>query len=144
MSIIASKEEILNILENNTNIAVLGAHKDVAKAAYFVAEYLQDHNYEVYPVNPVFAGQVILDKEVLSELKELKVKIDIVDIFRRSEHLEEHIEDILAMKTKPKVVWFQSGIKNDKVAKILRDNGIMVIQNKCLLAEHRLLVAKAS
>jgi len=144
MSIIASKEEILNILQKNTTVAVLGAHKNVVKAAYFVAEYLQDHNYEIYPVNPVYAGDYILEKEVLAELKELKVEIDIVDIFRKSEHLDSHIDDILAMKPKPKVVWFQTGIRNDSVAQRLSDEGIAVVQDKCILAEHKLLVAKAS
>jgi len=144
MSIIASKEEILNILQETNSIAILGAHKSVEKAAYFVPEYLQEHNYEIYPVNPVYAGSYILGKEVLAELKDLKARIDVVDIFRKSEHLDSHIDDILAMSPKPKVVWFQSGIKNDAVARRLCDEGIAVVQNKCMLAEHRLLVAKAS
>ena len=74
-----------------------------------------------------------------STLAELTTPIDLVDVFRRPEALMAHIDDILAMQPRPKVVWFQLGIRNDEAAKRLEDVGIVVVQNKCTLAEHQRL-----
>lgn len=144
MSIIASNQEILKILQENSRVAVLGAHTNKSRAAYYVPEYLKENNYKIYPINPKFSGQELLGQKVFANLSNLEIKIDIVDIFRKSEQLEAHLPDILAMKHKPKVVWFQLAIKNDKVAKKLSKLGIDVVQDKCMLAEHKRLVARAS
>lgn len=144
MSIIALNQEILKILQENTSIAVLGASKNKEKPAFYVPNYLKENDYKIYPINPKFAGEELFEQKIAANLSDLEIKIDIVNIFRRSEHLEAHIKDILGMKYKPKLVWFQLGIKNDEVAQKLSDSGIDVVQNKCMLAEHKRLVAKAS
>ena len=70
---------------------------------------------------------------------ELATPIDLVDVFRRSELLPGHVEDILAMSPRPRIVWFQLGIKHDDCAKILEAAGIVVVQNRCTLADHQRL-----
>jgi uncharacterized protein len=137
MAIITKLEDIKRILQESKTVAVLGAHTNVSKAAYYVPRYLDTRNYEIFPVNPVFAGQEMFGKTVVSSLTELTTPIDLVDVFRRSEALPGHVAEILAMKFLPKVVWFQLGIQNDEVAEQLSQAGIEVVQNRCTLADHQ-------
>jgi uncharacterized protein len=137
MPIITNLDDVKRILQESKTVAVLGAHTDVTKAAYYVPSYLDSRNYEIFPVNPVFAGQEIFEKMTVSSLIELKTPIDIVDVFRRSEVIPSHLEDILAMKPLPKVVWFQLGIQNNEAAQQLSGAGIEVVQNRCTLADHQ-------
>ena len=140
MSILSETKDIKRVLNESKTVAVLGAHTNESKAAYYVPRYLDANGYDVQPVNPVFAGQTLFGKNVAENLQALDTQIDVVDVFRRSEALDEHVEDILAMNPKPKVVWFQLGIKNDVVAKTLSDAGIDVIQDRCMLADHQYLL----
>ena len=127
------------ILTGSPTVAVLGVHKQPEKAAYYVPEYLHDEGYRVIGVNPEFTTETLFGEKVRATLSEIHEPIDLVDVFRRPEHIPQHIEDILAMEPRPKVVWFQLGIKNDEAAKVLEDNGILVIQNRCTLADHQRL-----
>lgn len=90
---------------------------------------------------PVYYPEVmeILGKRVYRRLMEIAGNIDLVDVFRRSQDIDAHVEDILAKK--PTAVWFQSGIRNDAAAETLAKAGIKVVQDRCLMVEHR-LVAK--
>jgi uncharacterized protein len=137
MPIITKLEDVRRILQESKTVAILGAHTDVSKAAYYVPSYLDSRGYEIFPVNPAFARQEIFGKATVSKLSDLTTPIDIVDVFRRSEAIPEHLEDILAMKPLPKVVWFQLGIQNDEVARQLSEAGIEVVQNRCTLADHQ-------
>lgn len=137
MSILTNPNDIKRILQESKTVAVLGAHANPEKPAYYVPEYLDSRNYEIFPVNPVFAGREIFGKTVVSNLSELTTPIDLVDVFRRSEVIPEHLGDILAMKPLPKVVWFQLGIRNDEAAQQLSEAGIEVVQNRCTLADHQ-------
>jgi uncharacterized protein len=137
MSIVTELNEVKRILQESKTVAILGAHTNVSKAAYYVPRYLDSRNYEIFPVNPVFAGQEIFGKTTVSSLSELTAPIDLVDVFRRSEALPGHVAEILAMKPLPKVVWFQLGIQNDEVAEQLSKAGIEVVQNRCTLADHQ-------
>jgi predicted CoA-binding protein len=127
------------ILTGSPTVAVLGVHKQPEKAAYYVPEYLHDEGYRVIGVNPEFTTETLFGEKVRATLSEIHEPIDLVDVFRRPEHIPEHIQDILAMEPRPKVVWFQLGIKNDEAAKVLEDNGILVVQNRCTLADHQRL-----
>lgn len=138
--ILTAIEDVKKVLTENRNVAVLGAHIKPSKAAHYVPKYLKDAGYEVYPVNPVYQAEILFGKKPFNTLSDLDSPIDIVDVFRRSEHLPDHIDDILAMKPLPKVVWFQQGIKNDEVAQKLSDAGIDVIQDRCMLADHQRLL----
>jgi uncharacterized protein len=137
MPIVTEFSDIKRILQESRTVAILGAHHDVSKAAYYVPKYLQARGYDIFPINPVFAGQDILGKETLSKLSDLSILIDVVDVFRRSEAIPEHLGDILAMKPLPKVVWLQLGIQNDEAAQKLSEAGIEVVQNRCTLADHQ-------
>src|SRR5262245_19512609 len=127
------------ILTTSPTIAVLGAHREQEKAAFYVPEYLHDEGYRIIGVNPRFLGQELFGQAVLGTLSEIAEPVDLVDVFRRSELIPQHIEDILAMKPRPKVVWFQLGVKNDDAARILEAAGITVVQNRCTLADHQRL-----
>jgi predicted CoA-binding protein len=76
---------------------------------------------------------------VRARLTEISEPVDLVDVFRKPEAIPEHVEEILSMKPRPKVVWFQLGIKHEEAAKKLEDEGILVIQNRCTLADHQRL-----
>lgn len=127
------------ILTTSPTIAVLGLHREQEKAAFYVPEYLHDEGYRIIGVNPEFRGQEMFGERVRATLAEIGEPIDLVDVFRRAEHLPGHVEDILAMKPRPRVVWFQLGIKNDEIARILEAAGITVVQNRCTLADHQRL-----
>jgi uncharacterized protein len=127
------------ILTTSPTIAVLGIHREPEKAAFYVPEYLHDEGYRILGVNPTFQGEEVLGAKVRSTLAEIDEPVDLVDVFRRAELIPEHVEDILAMQPRPKVVWFQLGIKHDDSARILEASGITVVQNRCTLADHQRL-----
>ncbi|MGN6104770.1 MAG: CoA-binding protein [Kofleriaceae bacterium] len=127
------------ILTSSPTIAVLGVHHEPEKAAYYVPEYLHDEGYRIIGVNPLLTDQTLFGEKVRSTLSEIDEQVHIVDVFRRGEQIMQHVEDILAMNPRPKVVWFQLGIKNEDAAKILEAAGIIVVQNRCTLADHQRL-----
>jgi hypothetical protein len=130
---------VREILTSSPTIAVLGIHHEHEKAAFYVPEYLADVGYKIIGVNPRFTEQTLFGATVRATLAEIDEPIDLVDVFRKAEDIPGHIEDILAMKPRPKVVWFQLGIKNDDAARILEASGIVVVQNRCTLADHQRL-----
>lgn len=127
------------ILSGSPTVAVLGIHHEPEKAAYYVPEYLHDEGYRVIGVNPELVQETLFGEKVRATLREISEPIDLVDVFRRPDLIPQHLEDILAMKPRPRFVWFQLGIKNDEAAKVLEDAGITVIQNRCTLADHQRL-----
>jgi len=127
------------ILEGSPTIAVLGIHNEPEKAAFYVPEYLHEEGYRVIGVNPRFVGEDIFGEKVHGQLRDIKEPVDLVDVFRRGEDVAGHVDDILAMQPRPKVVWMQLGVKNEEAAKRLADEGIEVIQNRCTLADHQRL-----
>lgn len=131
--------QIRGILAGSPTVAVLGIHADPHKPAYYVPEYLHDEGYRVLGVNPQLAGQPLFGQPVRATLRELAEPVDLVDVFRRSESIAAHLDDILAMQPRPAVVWFQLGIRNDEVAGVLEAAGIRVIQDRCTLADHQRL-----
>lgn len=140
-NIITSAAEIKELLENTKNIAVLGIKPESrsGQPAFYVPNYMKNAGYEIIPV-PVYYPEIteILGEKVYRDLEEIPAEIDLLNVFRRSENLSEHTEAILAKK--PKAVWFQLGIRNDKVAEKLAKEGIKVVQNACLMVEHRNLM----
>src|SRR5882757_2007549 len=123
--------QLREILTTSPTIAVLGIHHEPEKAAFYVPEYLHDEGYRIIGVNPGFHGEELLGEPVRKTLAEIAEPVDIVDVFRRAEQIPSHVEDILAMKPRPRVVWFQLGIKNEDSAKVLEAAGITVVQNRC-------------
>lgn len=131
-------DRIRKILTSAKTIAVLGAHKDAARPAHYVPAYLAEKGYRILPVNPKFAGKVLFGEPVRADLAEITEPVDVLDVFRRGEALDAELEKIL--KLRPRVVWFQLGVKNDRVARALREAGIEVVEDRCMLAEHRRLL----
>lgn len=131
-------ENLDDFLRLAHTVAVLGANPRPHKPAFFVPEYLRRAGYRVLPVNPVYAGERLWGELVVGSLSEISEPIDIVDVFRRSEVLVGHLDDIL--EAKPKLVWLQSGIRDEEFASRLGSAGIAVVQDRCLMVEHRRLL----
>ncbi|MBB6099532.1 hypothetical protein HNR42_002982 [Deinobacterium chartae] len=142
MTQITGNQDIVRILQSSKVVAVVGFHSDITKPAYYVPEYLFRHGYRIIPVNPALAarGAEFFGVKAVATLAEIKEPIDVVDVFRRADKVPEHLEDILAMNPLPKVVWLQLGIRNDSVASALEARGIDVVQDRCMLADHRQLL----
>ncbi len=139
MTILTAPKDIVRVLEDSKTVAVIGFHPDEMKAAHYVPEYLDRQGYKIYGVNPALAARqaTAFGHPVVSRLSELTVPIDVVEIFRRSDKVREHLPDILGMSPPPKVVWLQLGIRDDAVAAELSQRGITVIQDRCMLSDHR-------
>ena len=130
---------VREILSGSPTVAVLGIHRDPEKPAFYVPEYLHDEGYRVLGVNPRFAGETLFGEPIRATLRELPEPIDLVDVFRQAAAIPAHLDDLLAMSPLPRVVWFQLGIRNDAAAKRLEDAGIVVVQDRCTLADHQRL-----
>lgn len=128
-------EHLREFLLQARTVAVLGAHPNPNKPAFYVPEYLAQRGFTVLPVNPAYAGQVLWGRKIVARLTDLGEPPDILDVFRRSEALPDHLEEILAAR--PRLVWLQSGIIHDAFAETLRQAGIPVVQDRCLMVEHR-------
>ncbi|HEX6057910.1 MAG TPA: CoA-binding protein [Gemmatimonadaceae bacterium] len=125
------------ILERTRRIAVLGIKTEASGApAYYVPEYAQQAGYEVVPV-PVYYPEAteILGERVYRTVAAVPGEVDMVNVFRRPADIPAHVDDIIAKR--PKVVWFQLGIRNDQAAERLARAGIEVVQDRCLLVELR-------
>jgi predicted CoA-binding protein len=134
-----AESSMRELLQESRKVAVLGASNRTGRPAYYVPQYLFRSGYEVYPVNPRHAGETLWEHDFASTLSELPEAVDIVNVFRRAEDIPAHLDDILAMRPLPRAVWFQLGIRNDQAADRLREAGIEVIQDRCILIEHRVL-----
>lgn len=134
--LIEGSEGIRRILADTKRVAVLGIKIDPSQPAYYVAEYAKQAGYEIIPV-PVYYPQVreILGEKVYRTVEAVPGEVDMVNVFRRPADIDAHVDDIIAKK--PKVVWFQLGIRNDAAAERLAKAGIEVVQDKCLLVELR-------
>ena len=140
-NILTTDDEIRELLQNTKTIAVLGIKPEThaSQPAFYVSKYMADAGYEIIPV-PVYYPEVtdILGKTVYRDLRDIPGEIDLLNVFRRSEDIPKHTLEIL--EKKPKAVWFQLGIRNDGVAERLAEAGIKVVQDLCLMVEHRALI----
>ncbi|NWJ20840.1 CoA-binding protein [Marine Group I thaumarchaeote] len=130
-----SDEQIRNILSLK-KVVVIGTSKNSQKAAHFVPKYLSDNGYDITSVNPT--SEEILGKKCYNSILEINEEIEIVDIFRPSDQVLPFVQE--AIKKKPKVIWLQEGIHNSEAEELARKEGITVIFNRCMLAEHRRLL----
>ena len=134
---------LARILREAKTVAVLGAKGEPGEPAYYVPAYLQQRGYRVLPVNPTRAGEQILGETVVATLSDLPGPVDVIDVFRRPEYLTGHAREILRLPWKPAVVWFQLGIRHDVAAAELARAGIRVVQDRCMMPEHRRLLGAA-
>ena len=125
---------ISEILERSKTIAMVGLSSSWQRPSYFVAKYLIDRGYKVFPVNPKEVGKTILNQKVYSSISEINENIDIVDIFRKSSDVDLIIDDII--KIKPSTIWLQIGIINLNAEKLAKKNKINIIMNRCPKIEY--------
>ena len=137
-NIITNTAEIQNLLNEIRTIAVLGIKTEAqaSQPAFYVPSYLQSAGFQIIPV-PVYYPQAtqILGQQVFRRLVDIPIDVDLVNIFRRSQEVPPHVDDILAKM--PKAVWLQSGIRNDAAAEVLAKAGIKVVQDRCIMVDHR-------
>ena len=139
-NIINTSTEIRTLLSETRTIAVLGIKTEAqaGQPAFYVPSYLQTAGFQIIPV-PVYYPEAvqILGQQVYRRLVDIPIHVDLVNVFRLSQDLPPHVEDILAKM--PKAVWLQSGIRNDAVAETLAKAGIKVVQDRCIMVDHRYL-----
>ena len=139
-NLLETDEQIRELLRNTKTIAVLGIKTEAQsfQPSFYVPQYMARAGYEIIPV-PVYYPDVteILGQKVYRKLTDIPGEVDLVNVFRRSQDVPPHVEDILAKK--PKAVWMQSGISHAASAEILAKEGIKVVQDLCLMVEHRAL-----
>ena len=137
-NLINGASDIRELILQSKRIAVLGIKTEAQadQPSFYVPKYLAVAGFEVIPV-PVYYPEVteILGKRVYRRLTEIPGNIDLVDVFRRSHDINGHVEEMLAKR--PMAVWFQSGIRNDAAAETLAKADIKVVQDRCLMVEHR-------
>lgn len=135
-NLIQDTNGMLELIRGTKSIAVLGikpeSHGD--QAAHYVPAHMQAAGYEIIPV-PVYYPAVteILGKPVFRKLADIGRPVDMINVFRRPQDIDQHIDDIIAAK--PKSVWFQLGIRNDGAAQKFAEAGIKVVQDRCLMVE---------
>ena len=140
-NLLTTDDQVREMLQETKTIAVLGIKPEshANQPAFYVPKYMADAGYDVIPV-PVYYPDVteIMGKPVYRNLSDVPGEIDLLNVFRRSEDIPKHTLEIL--EKKPKAVWFQLGIRNDEVAEQLAKAGIKVVQDLCLMVEHRALM----
>lgn len=126
-------DEITQLLKDAKNIAVVGLSGSPLRPSYGVAAYLQTHGYRIIPVNPEVES--VLGEKAYPSLSAIPEKIDLVDIFRRSEHVPPVVEEAIQLNVP--AVWMQETVIHEEAAQKAREHGIFVVMDKCILKEHR-------
>jgi len=127
--------EIKDILSKYKSIAMVGVSKDLKKTSTIVMKYMQDYGFKVYPVNPSAKGEKILGEEVYAKVTDIKKNVEIVDVFRPSNEAYGIAED--AVKIGAKVLWLQLGIRDQKAKKLVEENKMEYVENKCTKMEYQ-------
>jgi predicted CoA-binding protein len=127
---------IRGILNSVKTIAVVGVSTNTVRPSYFVFKYLRERGYRMIPVNPGQAGRELLGQKIYAKLSDIPEPIDMVDVFRASEHALGVVQDAIALDPRPKVVWMQLTVRNDEAARLAEANGIKVVMNRCPKIEY--------
>ncbi|HEY1659469.1 MAG TPA: CoA-binding protein [Candidatus Sulfotelmatobacter sp.] len=126
-------DAIADLLKRAKTIAVVGLSDDPLRPSHGVSAYMQSHGYRIIPVNPHI--QSCLGEKAYASLSEIAEKIDIVNIFRRSEFVEPIVDEAIQLGVP--AIWMQEGVVHDKAAQKARAAGIFVTMDRCILVEHR-------
>jgi len=132
--------EIKEILSKNKTIAMIGVSKNSSKPSTIVMKYMQKYGYKIIPINPSAKGEKILGEEVFGKLDEIKIPIDIVDVFRPSKEAVEIAKD--TVKIGAKVLWLQLGISSNEAKAIVETNNIDYVENRCTKMEYQKIFLK--
>jgi uncharacterized protein len=130
---VTEADQITELLKRARNIAVVGLSDNPLRASYGVAAYLQMHGYRIIPVNPKIMES--LGERAYASLAEVPEKIDLVDVFRRSEYVPEIVDQAIARNVP--AIWMQETVIHEAAAEKARRQGIVVVMNRCLLKEHQ-------
>ena len=131
-----SDQQIKDLLQNAHTIAVVGLSSSRFRASYGVSQYMQSAGYRIIPVNP--NEQEVLGEKSYARLEDVPEKIDVVDVFRRSEFVPEIVD--AAIRVRAHAIWMQDGVVDEAAAQRARDAGLFVVMDDCILREHRRLM----
>jgi len=131
-----SREEIKRILEETNTIAVVGLSDNPQRTSYMVSEAMKAKGYRIIPVNP--NADTILGEKSYASLKDIPEKIDLVNVFRRSEHTPPIAEEAVAIGAK--TIWLQLGVQSEEAAEIAGRGGLQVIMDRCIKVEDSILL----
>jgi predicted CoA-binding protein len=139
-NLVTAPDDVARIVRESKRIAVLGIKTEAQRGqpAFYVPEYMARAGYDIVPV-PVYYPEAteILGRPVYRTVRAVPAPVDMVNVFRRPRDIPPHVEDLLAAR--PRVVWLQLGIRHDEAARSWATAGIQVVQDRCLLVEHRRL-----
>ncbi len=135
---------IRGILNTVKTIAMVGVSPKTSRPSYFVFKYLLERGYRVIPVNPGQAGTELLGQKFYARLADIPEPVDMVDIFRNSEAALGVVQEALALKPLPQVIWMQLGVRNDEAARLAEDAGLKVVMNRCPKIEYGRLSSEIS
>jgi len=130
---LSADDEIGKLLTNSKTIAVVGLSDSPLRPSHGVAAYMQTHGYRIIPVNPTIKGA--LGEKAVGALSDVKERIDIVDVFRRSDAIPEVVDE--AIRLKVPAIWMQEGVIHEAAAEKAKKAGIFVVMDRCILKEHR-------
>ncbi|MGA8432886.1 MAG: CoA-binding protein [Candidatus Sulfotelmatobacter sp.] len=133
MAILAHADPITDLLKNSMTIAVVGLSSNPMRPSHGVSAYMQSHGYRIIPVNPLI--HECLGEKAYPALLDVPDKIDVVNIFRRSEFVEEVVDQAIQLKVP--AVWMQEDVIHERAAEKARNAGIFVVMDRCILVEHR-------
>ena len=131
-----TNEELKQILLSTRTIAAVGLSSNPEKESYAIVEYLQQQGYRIIPVNPTAAE--ILGEKTYPDLESIPEKVDVVQLFRKSEDVPPFVDSAIAIGAK--VVWMQVGIENEEAARKAESAGLTVVMNACMRVMHRMLI----
>jgi predicted CoA-binding protein len=134
---VSTDHDYSRIFADTRTIAVVGISDTEGKAGNYVPAYLKDQGFRILGVTP--RGENSVAEKTATTLEALDEQIDMVVLFRRSDKVPKHLDDILGLEPLPKVVWMQRGIRNPSVAAQLKEKGVEVVQDRCTMVEHRRL-----
>src|SRR5215510_13045181 len=132
------------ILDSVKTIAMVGISPKDNRPSFFAFKYLMEHGYRMIPVNPGQSGTRILRQKVYAKLTDIPETADMVDIFRTSEHVLPVVEEALKLEPRPRVIWMQLTVRNDKAAQLAEDAGLKVVMNRCPKIEYGRLSSEIS
>jgi len=131
-----SDDYIRGILNTVKSIAMVGASEKENRPSYFAFKYLLERGYTVIPVNPGHAGTDMLGRRIYARLADIPEPVDMVDVFRAARYALPIVQDALALKPRPQVIWMQLGIRSDEAAALAEANGLKVVMNRCPKIEY--------
>jgi len=133
-------EELRELLLHVHTIAVVGIKAGASDDAFRVPRYMQEHGYRILPVSPKL--EEVLGERAVARLGEVAEPVDLVNLFRAPAHVPAHADEILALAPPPRAVWMQLGIRHADATARLEAAGIQVVEDRCLMVEHRRLLGR--